>query len=179
MDLLPSRALSCSPSRGHYILLVHVTAVVLGPNGNTAGLNAPLKTTFLMLGHLIGALPGVPPSLGCMQTHQKVRELLEAAKNILVNLQSHCNVTTVEKQWPRHQHSFGWISSPNPSAQLHPLHLIHSTRGGIFLAKTQVTHEHGALHTQVGGCRASHSCAAGQHEHQASFPSQGASPGTL
>lgn len=44
-ELLQSRALSCSPSRmpstGHYVLLVRVTALVLGPNGNTAGLDAP------------------------------------------------------------------------------------------------------------------------------------------
>lgn len=63
------------PSTDHYILLVRVTALVLGPNGNTAGLNAPLQTIFLMLGHLTGARSGVPPSLClCRRMHADIPE---------------------------------------------------------------------------------------------------------
>lgn len=71
----PSRSPSTMPSTGHYILLVRVTALVLGPNGNTAGANAPLKTTFLMPGHLRGTCSGVLPSLRlCHRMHADIPE---------------------------------------------------------------------------------------------------------
>lgn len=45
-------------------------ALLLSPNGNTAGSSAPLRTIPWMLGHITGTPPGVPPSLfPCSRMH--------------------------------------------------------------------------------------------------------------
>lgn len=169
--------------RTHYTLLVRVTALVLGPNGNTAGLNAPLKTPFFDPGAPDRSIPWSPtiPYL-CHRMHADPPEGPRAAGGCQehplkppVPLQCHHSRKRVAKT-PTQL----WLDlASEPQCAAAPIALHPQFERWHFLAETQVTHEHGVLHTQVGGCRASHSCAAGQQEHQASFPSQGASPGTL